>query len=553
MVNLTYGILQATEPSDPNSVQILPYGTDLIATDDNGNIVAAYNPGDMAWILTCTALVLIMIPGLGYLYSGLVRRKNALHMLLCTMLCLAVISFEWFFWGYSLAFSDSGSSFIGDLKHFGFMGVLEAPIGAANNKLPAIIFAIYEQQFAALVPAIAIGAACERGRILPVIPFVFCWSTIVYNVIAYDVWNPNGWAYNLGVLDYAGGGPVEIASGVTGLVYSLYLGRRKGWGTDRLQYAPHSVSHVFLGTVLLWFGWLGFNGGSTFAANLKAGMAITATNLAACFGGVTWMLLDWRHFHKWSVVGFCTGAIAGLVAITPAAGFVGIPASALIGFAAAGISNLLTRLKIWFNFDDTLDIFACHGISGMIGLFLTGIFAQASVAANDGIAEIPGGWLDGHFVQLGYQMAWICFCTGWTAVGTFIIMFVIDHIPGLHFRTDDDGETCGLDEVECGEFAYDFAARNRDLEGNGPKLSETRSLKGNDGVSVSATEAKSGIKPRAMTAMESQSEAPVEQTSSNGSAHLNEKAPENQSQQPNGQSHAANEEMQAPRMPVSHH
>ena len=208
--------------------------------------------------------------------------------------------------------------------------------------------------FASLVPAIAIGAACERGRVLPIIPFTFAWGTIVYNVIAYDVWNPNGWAFKLGVLDYAGGGPVEIASGVTGLVYSMYIGRRKGWGTDRLQFAPHSVAHVFLGTILLWFGWLGFNGGSTFAANLRAAMSITTTNLAACFAGVTWMVMDWRHFHRWSVVGFCTGAIAGLVAITPAAGFVGVPASCLIGFAAAFISNLLTRLKIWFNFDDTV-------------------------------------------------------------------------------------------------------------------------------------------------------------------------------------------------------
>ncbi|KAK9898757.1 ammonium transporter [Cystobasidium minutum MCA 4210] len=462
MVNLTYGLLNVAAPTDPASASILP-GSDVIAVTEDGSTIAAYNPGDMAWILTCTALVFIMIPGLGYLYSGLVRRKNALHMLLATMLCLAVVSFEWWFWGYSLAFSDSenGHQLIGDLKYFGFMHVLEAPVAAASNRLPAIVFAIYEQQFAALVPAIAIGAACERGRIWPVIPFTFFWTTICYNVLAYSVWNPQGWAYKLGVLDYAGGGPVEIASGVTGLVYSLYLGRRRGWGTDRLQYAPHSVAHVFLGTVLLWFGWLGFNGGSTFAANLKAGMAITGTNIAACFGGLTWMLLDWRHFYRWSVVGFCTGAISGLVAITPAAGFVGVPAAALIGVVAAAVSNWLTRLKIWFNFDDTLDIFSCHGISGIVGLLMTGIFCQSSVAANDGYAAIAGGWLDGNWIQFAYQLAWVSFATAWTAITTYAIMFIIDHIPYCHFRTDADGEMCGLDEVECGEVSGTCLALQR--------------------------------------------------------------------------------------------
>lgn len=185
-------------------------------------------------------------------------------------------------------------------------------------------------------------------------------------------------------------------------------------------------------------------------------MAITTTNMAAAFGAMTWMALDWRHFHRWSVVGFCTGAISGLVAITPAAGFVGVPASILVGVVASGVSNYLTRFKIWFNFDDTLDIFSCHGISGMVGLFLTGIFAQASVAANDGVAEIPGGAIDGHGMQVAYQLAWICFATAWTAVTTYVIMFIIDHIPGCRFRADEEGEMCGMDEVECGEFAYDF-------------------------------------------------------------------------------------------------
>ncbi|GAA5886996.1 hypothetical protein JCM6882_009410 [Rhodosporidiobolus microsporus] len=465
MVNLTYGNLVAdgaqVAAGDPYSVQ--PGGTDLLATLDGGE-VAAYNPGDIAWLLTCTALVWIMIPGVGYLYSGLVRRKNALTVLFLTMLAMAIISFQWFFWGYSLAFSPTGGPFLGDMHYFVFRHVLETPVPQANNKVPQIVYAIYQNMFAALVPAVLIGAAAERGRVLPACIFFFCWSTLVYCPVVHWVWAPEGWAFKWGVLDYAGGGPIEICSGVTGLVYSIFLGKRRGWGTHILSFKPHNVSFIIQGTIFLWVGWLGFNGGSTFAANVKAAVAITNTNLAAGFGGLTWMLMDWRLERKWSAVGYCTGVICGLVAITPAAGFCGYGPSIFIGVMAAAVANLLTTLKGFFAFDDAMDIYACHGCAGIVGLVFTGVFAQGTITATDGYTVIDGGWLDGNYVQVGKQLAYIFAVWGWTFVISYILMFLINLIPGCKFRVDEEGEIIGVDEVELGEWAYDYVSVRREVD-----------------------------------------------------------------------------------------
>lgn len=468
-INQTYGLLEAAAAGitagSTDSYKILPSGTDLIITLSDGT-VASYSPGDLAWILTASALVWLMMPGLGFLYSGLVRRKNALSLLLMPMLALAVISVQWYLIGYSLAFSDTGGPFIGDLKHAVLRGVMEQPIPQAGNKIPAILYYFYQNMFAALVPAIAIGAAAERGRIGPTMIFVFFWSTIVYCPVAHWIWAPGGWAFQLGVLDYAGGGPVEILSGVTGLTYSIYIGKRRGFGTERLAFKPHNISHVYLGLVLLWVGWLGFNGGSTFAANLKACLAIVNTNIAGAVGSLTWLLMDWRLERKWSAVGWITGAVAGLVGITPAAGFVGVGASIFIGFICAFISNLLTSLKGWVAVDDAMDIYAVHGVAGIVGLIFTGVFAQANIAAYDGFSVIPGGWLDGNYIQVGYQLGYSCAVGFYCFVVTYSLMFIIDHIPYCHLRSSVEAEIIGIDEDQAGEWAYDYACLQRDLEGN---------------------------------------------------------------------------------------
>lgn len=380
------------------------------------------------------------------------------------MLSLAIVSFQWFFIGYSLVFSKSGGSFFGDGHNVGFRHVLERPVPESNNKLPEIVFATYQLMFANLVPAILLGAAAERSRTLPAMIFIFCWTTLVYDVLAHWIWSVNGWAFKWGVLDYAGGVPVELASGIGGLAYSYFIGKRRGYGTERIMFKPSNVSSVTLGTVMLWVGWMGFNGGSCFAASLKAAMSVFNTNLAGAVGAITWMIMDFRLERKWSMVGFCTGAIAGLVAVTPAAGFVGAPAAALIGLVSAALSNLATGCKASMRVDDPMDIFAVHALAGIVGTLMTGIFAQSSVAANDGFSAIAGGWLNGNWVQLGKQVAWVAVGTAWTFVVTYAIMFVINLIPGCKFRASEEAEIVGMDEVEHDEYIADYAFFRRDLE-----------------------------------------------------------------------------------------
>ncbi|KAJ3751823.1 ammonium transporter [Lentinula raphanica] len=433
----------------------------IVYTDDSGT-QTVYQNGDIAWTLAGTALVFIMIPGLGYFYSGLLRRKNALSMIYMSVMTLAVVSFQWFFWGFSLAFSETGSAFIGDLKYFGMKGVAGDPsIGSA--RIPSLVFAVYQLMFAAITPMLALGAVSERGRLGPCIAFVFIWSTLVYDPIACWTWNSNGWSFVLGGLDFAGGSPVHISSGSAALAISIYLGKRRGYGTERLAYKPHNTSYVILGTALLWFGWFGFNGGSALSANLRAAMACTVTNLAASVGGLTWMLWDYRIERKWSAVGFCSGAIAGLVAITPGSGFVGAPAAVLFGFMAGTVCNFATQLKFVFGYDDTLDIFASHAVGGVVGNVLTGLFAQASVAGFDGITEIPGGWLDHNYIQLGYQLADSVAALSYSFTMTTIILWIMHFIPFLRMRGTEEAEIMGLDEYDMGEFAYDYVGLEQEI------------------------------------------------------------------------------------------
>lgn len=442
-----------------------------ITEDASGNIVAwdaahqkpvVYNMGDIAWVLASTALVWIMVPGVGFFYSGLLRRKNALSMIYLSMATLGVVSFQWFFWGFSLSFSDTASSFMGDLKHFGLIGVMEKP-SVGSNKIPSVVYCIYQLMFAAITPMLAAGAFAERARLGPALVWVFVWATLVYDPIACWTWNPDGWSYKLGVYDFAGGTPVHIASGTAALAISIYLGKRSGYGTERLSYKPQNTSYVVLGTVFLWFGWFGFNGGSALSANLRAAQACIVTNLAASVGGVTWMLWDWRLERKWSAVGFCSGAIAGLVAITPGSGFVGAPASVAFGVAAGTFCNFATQLKYMFDYDDCLDIFAAHAIGGLVGNILTGFFAQKSVAAYDGVSKIAGGWLDHNWVQIGYQLANSSAGLIYSFVMTTAILWAMHFIPGLRLRTDEKREILGMDDAEMGEFAYDYVAVENDM------------------------------------------------------------------------------------------
>ncbi|KAI9834933.1 MAG: hypothetical protein M1819_002656 [Sarea resinae] len=426
------------------------------------NLNQWYQSGDQAYIIVASAMVLVMIPGLGFLYSGLARRKSALSMIWACMGSFSIITFQWYFWGYSLAFSDTATNgFIGDLTHFGLLHTLAVP-SPGSPLIPELLYSFYQMQFCATTAAIVMGAVAERGRLIPAMVFTFCWATLVYCPIACWAWNINGWAFKYGVNDYAGGGPVEIASGMSALAYSMVLGRRQE--KMMLNFRPHNVSLITLGTVFLWFGWLGFNGGSSFGANLRATMACWNSNLTAMFAAITWVLLDWRLARKWSMVGWCSGCISGLVAATPASGFITPWASVVLGIVTGITCNFATKIKFWIKIDDAMDVFAEHGVAGMLGLLANAIFSAEYIIGLDGVnvGTIPGGWIEHHYRQLYVQIAYILAVTGYAFTVSAILAFLINLIPGLHLRASEEAELLGMDDDQLGEFAYDYVEVRRD-------------------------------------------------------------------------------------------
>lgn len=417
-----------------------------------------FDTGDISYVAVSACMVLIMVPGLGFLYSGLARRKSALSMIWATLMAGCVALLQWYFWGYSLTFSGTATNgYIGNLDSFGLRNVLW---GEVEDTIPELLFATYQGMFCAVTLAIIMGGAAERGRLFPAMVFTFVWATLVYCPLACWAWGPNGWAGSWGVLDYAGGGPVEIGSGVGGLGYAIALGRRQ----DKLllNFRPHNVSLVTLGTILLWFGWLGFNGGSALGANLRAIYAIFNSNLAAIFGAMTWCLLDFRLEKKWSTVAVCSGIISGLVAATPASGVIPLWASVILGVVAGIVCNFSTKIKYLIHVDDSMDTFAEHGVAGIIGLLFNALFGADWVIGLDGATEHEGGWLSHNYKQLYKQFAYICACSAYTLVMTVLIGYAINYIPGCQLRASEEGEARGMDDDQIGEFAYDYVEVRRD-------------------------------------------------------------------------------------------
>ncbi|KAF2240782.1 ammonium transporter-like protein [Trematosphaeria pertusa] len=446
--------------------------TNLGGDSNVENLNQWFQSGDQAYIIVASAMVLVMVPGLGFLYSGLARRKSALSLIWACMFSSSVITFQWYFWGYSLAFSASGTSgYIGDLRHFGLMNTLGAP-SPGSPLIPELLYAFYQMQFCAVTAAIIVGCVAERGRLIPMMVFIWLWATIVYCPIACWAWNINGWFYKWGGLDYAGGGPVEIGSGLSALAYSWILGRRQE--KMMLNFRPHNVSLITLGTVFLWFGWLGFNGGSAFGANMRATMACWNSNLTAMFAGMTWVLLDWRLARKWSMVGWCSGVISGLVAATPASGFIPPWASVVLGITTGVVANFATKIKFWIKIDDALDVFAEHGVAGMVGLLFNGIFGTGYIIGLDGVNTglFPGGWIEHEWKQLYIQFAYIVAASAYAFGVSALLAFLIDKIPGLHLRASEEAELLGMDDDQLGEFAYDYVEVRRDYLAWTPAKSE---------------------------------------------------------------------------------
>ena len=404
----------------------------------------AISSGDTAWVLTAAALVMLMLPGLALFYGGLVRSKSMLNTFMMSAAPLGLVSVQWVLIGYSLAFA-AGSPYLGGLSWWGFEGVGAEPNATYAGSIPHLAFAAFQAMFAAITVALISGAVAERMRFRAYLLFVLLWTTLIYDPLAHWVWGDGGWLRTLGALDFAGGTVVHVSAGTSALVAALFLGPRREY--RRIPILPHNVPFTLLGAGLLWFGWFGFNAGSALAANDVAASAFVTTHTAAAAALTAWMLLDLVRLGRPTAVGAATGAVVGLVAITPAAGFVTARGALAIGVLAAAASYAAIVLRSRTRVDDALDVFACHGVAGIAGALLTGVFATKTVnpAGADGL-------LAGNPAQLGVQALAVLATIVLAAAGSAAILGLLRVTVGLRVSLAD--EVAGLDVGEHGEEAY---------------------------------------------------------------------------------------------------
>lgn len=405
------------------------------------------NSGDTAWILVSTALVLLMLPGLALFYGGLVRTKNVLSTFMHSFVALGIVTLQWAVIGYSLAFGPDHGGIIGGLSHAFMSGVDLSP--RAGGSIPHMLFFVYQMMFAVITPALISGAFAERLKFSSYLLFTLLWATLIYAPLAHWVWGEGGWLGKLGVLDFAGGIVVHISSGISALVFALYVGKRLGYPRER--FVPHNMTMVLLGAGILWFGWFGFNGGSALGANGVAVLALTNSQLAAAAGGIIWLVVDLLRFGKASALGFASGLIAGLATVTPGAGFVGPMAAILIGVFAGLACYGGVLLKSKLGYDDTLDAFGVHGVGGVAGTIMLGIFA--SKAWNAAGAD---GLLAGNPGFFGKQILGAFVAVVFSALGTLALLKMVDAVVGLRVSADEERE--GLDINLHGEEGYALGA-----------------------------------------------------------------------------------------------
>tara|TARA_B100001142_G_scaffold184945_1_gene184239 strand:+ start:180 stop:1385 length:1206 start_codon:yes stop_codon:yes gene_type:complete len=391
--------------------------------------------GSIAWMLMASALVLLMTPGLAFFYGGLVRGKNVISTVMYSFISLGVISVVWVLWGYTLAFGEGGNAYIGSLSNFALNGV-DTP--------DAQVFAIFQMMFAIITPALITGAFCERFKFKTYLVFLVLWVTVVYAPIAHWVWDPSGWIAQRGALDFAGGAVVHINAGMAAIAAAALVGRRRN---IEQGIEPHNVPFVILGASMLWFGWFGFNAGSGLAANGQAVSAFLVTNTAAATAMVVWVILGMTHGGKVSGVGAATGAIAGLATITPASGFVGVDSALIIGVITGIVTFYAVYFKNKVNLDDALDVFAVHGIGGIIGVIATGIFAEKVIGGAEGLIEGSSTLLVENIILVIATMVY-------SLVVTLILLKALDIIPGLGLRSTESEEDQGLDVSDHGERGY---------------------------------------------------------------------------------------------------
>ena len=395
--------------------------------------------GNTAWMLTASALVLLMTPGLAFFYGGLVRARNVISTLMYSFISMAVVSIVWVLWGYSLAFGE-GSAIIGDLSLFGLSGIEIDQV--EDSGIPTLLFVIFQMMFAIITPALITGAFVERFKFTTYLVFLVVWVTIVYAPVAHWVWAPEGWLFKDGALDFAGGTVVHINAGMAAVAAALLVGKRHDPGAE-----PHNVPYVVLGAALLWFGWFGFNAGSGLAANGQGVNAFLVTNTSAAAAALTWGIISQVQTGRMSAVGVASGAVAGLVAITPASGFVGVYGALAIGAGAGVLCYIAVYLRTRIQIDDALEVFAVHGVGGIWGAIATGIFAAAAIGGTAGAIE-------GNAGQLVTQVLAVVATMAYSFALTLVILKVLDLIPGLGLRVSPAAEDAGLDIAAHGERAF---------------------------------------------------------------------------------------------------
>jgi Amt family ammonium transporter len=422
-------------------VYLLPLAALLVPASARAD--GGLDTGDTAWMMVSSALVLFMTPGLAMFYGGMVRSKNLLSTLMHSFFAMGVMTLQWVIIGYSLAFSV-GSGFIGGFDHVFLNGVTSAPSG--DSTIPHNVFMLFQGMFAIITPALISGAFAERIKFSTYAVFIVLWGTLVYDPVCHWVWGPGGWLLELNALDFAGGTVVHINSGVAALIFALVLGRRIGYPHQAMK--PHNLGLTVLGAGMLWFGWFGFNGGSALAADGAAANAFVVTHIAAAAATVSWCIVEAMHRGTASVLGAASGAVAGLVAITPACGSVGPMGAVAIGLLGGGICYGGVLLKSRMGYDDSLDAFGVHGIGGAWGAIATGIFAVEAIAGVPGLIE------GGNVHQVWIQFVSVVATFAYSAAVTLAIVLVLDKTMGL--RVTEENERSGLDLTEHGEAAYDL-------------------------------------------------------------------------------------------------
>jgi Amt family ammonium transporter len=401
--------------------------------------------GDTAFMLVSAALVMLMTPGLAFFYGGMVRGKNVLGTMMQSFMALAIISVQWIVIGYSLGFGPDKGHVVGGLEWIGLRGVGMTPNPDYAATIPHQTYMIYQCMFAVITPALITGAIAERMKFKTYLVFMLLWATLVYDPIAHWVWGTGGWLHNMGALDFAGGTVVHVSSGVSALVAALMIGRRRGYPDEPMP--PHNLPYTLLGTGLLWFGWFGFNAGSAVTAGASSTAAFVATHAAAASAAIGWMTMDWLVKGRPTALGAASGAVAGLVAITPASGYVGPLSAIVIGATAGCVCFLAVTLRARTTVDDSLDVFGVHGTGGTLGALMTGLFAQKAVNAAG-----ADGLFFGNAGLFGTQLVAVLATWVYSATVTFVLLKVLDATMGLRVNAAQEDE--GLDVVEHGESAY---------------------------------------------------------------------------------------------------